>query len=115
MIQVFVVKNMFDWMTGDSDLIATSAKILSDPNLTYASIAEPDIKPGDNEAEIRRKDEEYRKAREGLQQKVQWSLTAGVPFLFAALGMVRWRRRESARTNRRRSGEQRKPQQKQGR
>jgi ABC-type uncharacterized transport system involved in gliding motility auxiliary subunit len=111
---ILVVKNMFDWMTGDSDLIATSAKILSEPNLTYASIAEPDVKPGDDEAEIRRKDEEYRKAREGLQQKVQWSLTAGVPAIFAGLGLARWRRRESARTKRRAS-EPRKSPEKQGR
>ncbi|MBN1919590.1 MAG: hypothetical protein JW889_16970, partial [Verrucomicrobia bacterium] len=89
-------------------------KILSEPNLTYASIAEPDIKPGDGEAEIRRKDEEYRKAREGLQQKVQWSLTAGVPIVFAGLGLARWRRRESAKSKRR-AGEQRKSPEKQGR
>jgi hypothetical protein len=32
-----------------------------------------------------------------LQQKVQWSLTLGVPVLFAGFGIFRWRRRDAQR------------------
>jgi LPXTG-motif cell wall-anchored protein len=32
-----------------------------------------------------------------VQTAVQWSLTLGMPLLFAVFGLVRWRRRESQR------------------
>ena len=99
---ILCLKNTLDWMTGDSDLIAASAKILSDPNLTYASIAPPDVKADDNEAALRKKDEEYRQSRERVQNQVQWTLTLGVPLLFAGFGVWRWRRREQIRKERRR-------------
>jgi hypothetical protein len=91
-------KNTLDWMAGDSDLIAASAKLIGDPNLTYSSVSKPKFNPEkDDEAEIKRKDEEYRSARKGLQTKVQWTLTLGIPVLFGAFGVFRWRRRETAR------------------
>ena len=99
---ILCLKNTLDWMTGDSDLIAASAKILSDPNLTYASIAPPEVKPDDNEAALRKKDEEYRQSRERVQNQVQWTLTLGVPLLFAGFGVWRWRRRDQIRKERRR-------------
>ncbi len=87
------VKNILDWMTGDADLLEASAKILSEPNLTYKSLKKPSFSAKDDEAEIKRKDEEYREARRSLQQTIQWSLTLGVPLLFAAIGLGRWRYR----------------------
>jgi ABC-type uncharacterized transport system involved in gliding motility auxiliary subunit len=90
-------KNTLDWLAGDNDLIAVSAKLISDPNLTYSSISKPKFKDGDDEAELKRKDEEYRSARKSLQDKVQWTLTLGLPLLFGAFGVFRWRRRETAR------------------
>lgn len=90
-------KNTLDWMAGDSDLLAASAKLIGDPNLTYASVAKPKFKAEDDEAEIKRKDEEYKLARKSLQNKVQYSLSLGVPFLFAAFGIFRWRRRDAQR------------------
>jgi ABC-type uncharacterized transport system involved in gliding motility auxiliary subunit len=91
---ILALKNTFDWMAGDADLIAASAKILGESNLTYASIGKPKFEAEDNEAEIKRKDEEYKNARKNLQSKVQWSLTAGVPLIFAGFGLLRWRARE---------------------
>ena len=32
---ILVFKNTLDWLSGDTDLLAVSAKILSDPNLVY--------------------------------------------------------------------------------
>lgn len=93
MTMILSVKNTLDWMTGDADLIAASAKILSEPNLTYSGVSVPKISPDDDEAAIRKKDEEYRAARQEVQQSVHWTLTAGVPLLFAAVGLGRWRRR----------------------
>ncbi len=97
---ILSLKNTLDWMTGDSDLIAASAKILSEPNLTYGSLEPPEVSPEDDEAEIRRKDEEYRAKRKVVQNKVQWSLTIGMPIAFALIGLGRWRRRESLRSRR---------------
>lgn len=94
---ILSLKNTLDWMSGDTDLIAASAKILGEPNLTYSSIGKPEFKAEDSEDEIRRKDEEFRKKRRDLQQQVQWSLTLGIPTLFAGLGLVRWRVRENKR------------------
>ena len=64
-----------------------------DPNLTYSDISKPDIEAEDDEAAIKKKDEEYKNTRQALQTKVQWSLTLGVPLLFAFFGFGRWRYR----------------------
>jgi ABC-type uncharacterized transport system involved in gliding motility auxiliary subunit len=92
-------KNTLDWMAGDSDLIAASAKLIGDPSLTYASVDKPKFKAEDDEAEIKRKDEDYRKARKRMQDKVSWSLTLGMPIIFGAFGVFRWRRRGSLRSS----------------
>lgn len=94
---ILSVKNTLDWMSGDADLIAASAKILGEPNLTYSSVKKPDFKAEDSDEEIRKKDEEYRVARKSLQQNVQWTLTLGVPLFFAGIGLLRWRSREQGR------------------
>ncbi len=72
-------KNTLDWMAGDSDLVAASAKLIGDPALTYSNISKPKFKAGDDPAEAKRKDEEYRGARKSMQTNVQWTLTFGVP------------------------------------
>lgn len=95
---ILALKNTLDWMAGDADLIAVSAKILGEANLTYASVKKPKFKAEDDEAEIKRKDEVYRAARKNLQNKVQWTLTLGVPLFFAGFGVVRWRGRESKKS-----------------
>jgi ABC-type uncharacterized transport system involved in gliding motility auxiliary subunit len=90
-------KNTLDWMSGDTDLIASSAKLIGVPSLTYANVSKPKFKAEDDENEIKRKDEEYRSARKDMQRKVQWSLTLGMPLLFGLFGLFRWRQRESQR------------------
>ena len=95
---ILSIKNIFDWMSGDVDLIAASAKILGEPNLTYSSVKKPEFKVQDSDEEIRKKDEEYRQARKNLQKNVQWTLTLGLPIVFAALGLLRWRSRSIRRS-----------------
>jgi hypothetical protein len=94
---ILSVKNTLDWMSGDTDLLATSAKLLSEPNLTYSSIKPPKIDAEDDEAAIKKKDEEYRASRKQVQSAVQWSLTIGMPLFFALFGLIRWRMREGQR------------------
>lgn len=94
---ILAFKNVLDWMSGDSDLIATSAKLLQEPKLTYANIEAPKIDATDDEASATKKAEEYRLERKKTQTRVQWSLTLFGPLLFAAFGLFRWWRRENAR------------------
>ncbi len=96
---ILSLKNTLDWMAGDSDLIAASAKLISEPSLTYASVSKPKFKAEDDEAEIKKKDEDYRNARKKLQNWVQWSLTLGMPLLFGVFGVFRWRRRLAERSS----------------
>lgn len=94
---ILSLKNTLDWMSGDADLIATSAKILGEANLTYSSVEKPSFKADESEEEMRKKDEEYRMSRQKLQNKVQWSLTLGLPLFFALLGMWRYQVRSKRR------------------
>ena len=94
---ILSLKNTLDWMAGDSDLVAASAKLIGDPALTYSSVSKPKFKAGDDEAEAKKKDEEYRTSRKSVQTLVQFTLTLGVPLLFAALGLLRWAMRQSQR------------------
>jgi hypothetical protein len=86
-------------MAGDSTLLAATAKMFGETNLTYADIEKPKQEATDDEAALAKKAEEYRAERKTVQQRVQWTLTLLPAVLFAAFGIVRWRRRESAREN----------------
>lgn len=90
---IFSLKGILDWVSGDTDLIASSAKLMGEPNLSYASVSKPEFKAGDTEEQARKKDEEYNNSRENLQNKVQWSLTLGLPLLFGIFGLWRWQTR----------------------
>jgi ABC-type uncharacterized transport system involved in gliding motility auxiliary subunit len=96
---ILSLKNILDWMGGDSDLIAASAKLLGETNLTYADIEKPKQTAEDTEESLVKKLEDFRGERSRVQQRVQWTLTFLGPALFAIFGVIRWRRRESARDN----------------
>jgi ABC-type uncharacterized transport system involved in gliding motility auxiliary subunit len=95
---ILSLKNTLDWMAGDSDLVAASAKLLGDPNLTYStgSMSCKDA-PDDEDAKV--KDEEYKKARKSLQRNVQLSLILGMPLLFGMFGVFRWRSHSSRQSS----------------
>jgi hypothetical protein len=80
---ILSIKNTLDWISGDADLLAASAKLISDPNINYRDIAKPKISAEDDEAAIRKKDEDYKSARGKLQRSIQWTLTLGMPVFFA--------------------------------
>ena len=94
---IISLKNTLDWMSGDSDLIAASAKLIGDASLTYSSVSKPKFKAEDDDAEIKKKDEEYRAARKNLQTSIQWWLILGMPAAFGAFGVFRWRTRQGRR------------------
>lgn len=94
---VLAFKNVLDWMSGDSTLLAATAKMSSEPNLAYFDIQRPKEEPTDDEATRVKKEEEYQKERSRVQRNVSAALTLLPALLFAAFGVFRWRRRESAR------------------
>jgi ABC-type uncharacterized transport system involved in gliding motility auxiliary subunit len=94
---ILSLKNTLDWMSGDSDLIAASAKLLGEANLTYSSVTKPKFKADDSDDESKKKDEEYRAARKNLQTNIQWCLILGMPAAFGAFGVFRWRSRQARR------------------
>jgi ABC-type uncharacterized transport system involved in gliding motility auxiliary subunit len=94
---ILVFKNTLDWLTGDTDLLAVSAKILSDPNLAYGDKLK--ITPDMSEEEIRKKFDELKDARKAQQRNIEIFLILGIPLLFSAFGIARWRMRLAARAN----------------
>ncbi len=94
---ILSLKNTLDWISGDTDLLAASAKIIGFANLTYSDIDPPKIPADADEETLRKLDEDYRQMRKSQQFKVQWWLTLGLPVLVAAFGLVRWRNRQAKR------------------
>ncbi len=94
---ILAFKNLLDWMSGDQDLLAVSAKLIGEPNLKYSDVPKPDFKAEDTEEERRKKQDEWKQGRKALQQRIQWTLTLIPSLLFMGLGIGRWRYRESKR------------------
>ena len=91
-------KDTLDWLTGDTDLLAASAKLLSEPNLTY-DIGKPKFDPNETEEQLKKQLEELRNTRKHQQYWVEWVLIAGLPLLFALFGLIRLRLRVASREN----------------
>ena len=95
---ILAFKNTLDWMSGDSDLIAVSAKLLGETSLTYSDISKPK-EPATTPEDAKRQADEYDAEQTKVQFWVQWTLTLLPALLFALFGILRWRWRESARAN----------------
>lgn len=91
-------KNTLDWMGNDSDLIAVSAKLLTEGSLTYLDIDKPKEAATDPEAAKKQAEERAAEVTK-VQTRVQWTLILFPAALFALFGIFRWRMRESARAN----------------
>jgi ABC-type uncharacterized transport system involved in gliding motility auxiliary subunit len=96
---ILAFKNTLDWLTGDTDLLAVSAKILSEPNLAYGEVAKPSFDENESDEQLRKHDEEMKAARKLQQRNVELALILGLPLLVALYGIFRWRSRMSARAN----------------
>jgi ABC-type uncharacterized transport system involved in gliding motility auxiliary subunit len=96
---ILVFKNSLDWLIGDTDLLAVSAKILSDPNLVYGDVGKLRITPDMSEEQIRKQEEELKAAHKDQQRNIEFLLILGLPAIFAAYGIARWRMRLAARAH----------------
>jgi hypothetical protein len=95
---ILAFKNTLDWMSGDADLIAVSAKLLGETSLTYSDISKPK-EPASTPEDAKKQADEYDAEQTKVQFWVQWTLTLLPALLFALFGILRWRWRESARAN----------------
>lgn len=91
---ILVFKNTLDWLSGDTDLLAVSAKLLSDPNLVYGDRIK--VTPDETEEQLRKQEDELKAARKDEQRNIELLLILGIPALFAAYGVARWRSRLNA-------------------
>jgi ABC-type uncharacterized transport system involved in gliding motility auxiliary subunit len=97
---ILVFKNTLDWLIGDTDLLAVSAKILSDPNLVYSDVTDTKkLTLDESEDEIRKREQDIKDARKAEQRNIEVLLILGIPALLAAYGLARWRMRLAARAH----------------
>lgn len=96
---ILQAKNLLDWMTGDVDLLAASAKILMEPNLAYGDVVKPKAGEDLTEDQLKKEEDRIKKERKTKQHWIEGTMTLGIPVLFVALGFILWRVRESRRQN----------------
>ena len=96
---ILTFKNTLDWICGDTDLLAVSAKLIQDPNLVYGDVSKPSFSDNESDDQLRKREEEMKQSRKHTQDAVTWILTLGIPLLFSLYGVLRWRLRESSRAN----------------
>jgi hypothetical protein len=94
---ILVFKNTLDWLTGDTDLLAVSAKILSDPNLAYGDKLK--ITADESEEQIKKQMDDLKASRKSQQVNIEVFLILGIPLLFGLYGLLRWRMRLASRAN----------------
>lgn len=95
---ILAFKNTLDWMTGDTDLLAVSAKILSEPNLVYGDVAKPKFEDESDE-QIKKREDEMKAARKKQQHWIEAVLVLMIPLAFALIGVFRRMRRDAARAS----------------
>jgi len=95
---ILVTKNLMDWVTGDVDLLAASAKILQEPGLAYGDVAKPSFEELTDD-QLKKQEESMKKERGNIQRNVSWSLIAGLPLIFGLIGLILWQLRTAQRNN----------------
>jgi hypothetical protein len=98
MSAILALKNTLDWLSGDTDLLAVSAKILSEPGLVYGDVSKPTFSE-ESEEQLKKRDDDMKAAKKHQQLWVELILILGIPLLVALGGVVRWRVRINAREN----------------
>ena len=96
---ILQTKNLLDWMTGDVDLLAASAKILQEPNLAYGDVVKPKAGEEMTEEQLKKEEDRLKKERKTKQYWIEGTMTLGIPVIFVALGLILWRIREGRRQN----------------
>lgn len=98
MYAILAFKNMLDWLSGDQDLLAVSAKILNEPGLVYGDLNKPKYDEESDE-QLKKRDEENKAAMKNTQRWIEIVLILGIPILFSLYGVLRWRMRMNRRAN----------------
>ncbi len=93
---ILAFKNTLDWITGDTDLLAVSAKILNEPGLSYGDTAKPTFNE-ESEEQLKKRDDELKAAKKKTQMWIEITLIGILPAIFILFGLVRWRTRLSSR------------------
>ena len=93
---LFALKNCLMWISGDTDLIAVSGKMVAEPTLSFGESLKP--KTGETRDQFKKRLDEIRESREPRQKTVQWALIGGVPLLIVLFGLLRWQLRTYARS-----------------
>lgn len=96
---ILAFKNTLDWLTGDTDLLAVSAKILSEPGLVYGDVSKPKFDPNATDDDLKKEEDQIKAERKNQQSRIEWFLILGLPALFSGFGLVRWRYRIASRKN----------------
>ncbi len=96
---ILQTKNLLDWMSGDVDLLAASAKILQEPNLAYGDVVKPKAGEEMTEEQLKKEEDRIKKERKTKQYWIEGTMTLGIPILFIAVGLLLWRVREGRRQN----------------
>jgi ABC-type uncharacterized transport system involved in gliding motility auxiliary subunit len=95
---ILVSKNTLDWVTGDVDLLAASAKILNEPSLVYGDVSKPSFEDL-TEDQAKAQEDKMKKERKHTQHYVEGTLIAGIPVLFGLVGLAMWWLRNRRREN----------------
>jgi len=95
---ILVAKNTLDWVTGDVDLLAASAKILQEPSLAYGDVSKPSFEDL-TEDQAKAQEQKMKKERINVQRAIEGTLIAGIPILFSLVGLGMWWLRNRRREN----------------
>jgi ABC-type uncharacterized transport system involved in gliding motility auxiliary subunit len=95
---IFVAKQTCDWMTNETDLLATAVKLQQDPEITYRTPAPtPEGEEKVDSETFQKKRRDWTDAIRSEQTWTKWSNMIGGSSLILLLGLVRWWRRNSVR------------------
>lgn len=93
---ILSLKNTLDWCTGDTELLAASAKLLSDPPLAFGETSKPNF-ADESDEQLKKREEDMKQSRKKTQTWVQIVLMAFLPLAVAAFGLMRWQMRQRSR------------------
>ena len=96
--EIFALSN-FGKVSKKDLVLAVSAKITSDPGLIYNDLPKLKLTGDVSDEDLRKQDEELKAARKSMQHNIAFALILGLPLLFTAFGLIRWRMRLTANEN----------------
>jgi ABC-type uncharacterized transport system involved in gliding motility auxiliary subunit len=95
---ILVAKQTCDWITNETDLLATAAKLQQDPEITYKSPAPtPEGEEKIDSESFQKKRRDWTESIRREQQKTKYLNMFGGPALILAFGAFRWWRRNQVR------------------